>query len=76
MLLDIFWTIEFSPCSSFPKTPASPRRGFQFSLGVQRFLATPRLARIAASPGLPEIMPEPPQLAGAIRMPAGPFRPI
>jgi hypothetical protein len=30
MLLDVSWTIEFSPLLVLPKAPASPRRGFLF----------------------------------------------
>src|ERR1700730_6952003 len=76
MLLDISRTIEFPPCSSSRNPPASPRRGFQFGGrgGLWRRLGW-RAARLSAD--LSEwIRPELKQLAEAIRMPAGPFRPI
>jgi hypothetical protein len=42
MLLEIFWTIEFSPSLVPAKAPASPRRGFLFaqagSVAIQKIL--------------------------------------
>jgi hypothetical protein len=74
MVLDISGTIEFPPARP-PESPGLSPPGFSI-WRAWRFMAKPRLARVAPSAALPEwIRPELRQLAEAIRMNAA-FPPV